>query len=422
MTQAAPSVSAGCRRNLTAEGGRTFGYSSDNRLTSMTGGGRTYGFSYDAVGRLQEVTATGLAARSYAWDGNDAIVTYQGGNFLLRTVYGPGENEPLYQLDSQGRRTWFVQDERGSTIAGSDASGAAAGQQGYDDYGEGNSSAYAHGFTGALRLRTTGLYYMRARIYDPKLGRFLQPDPIGYGDGMNRCIYAGNDPVNRRDPSGLKDTTIFVNGQRLKRSDQTGRGAGGGLAGGVPGSPSERADVSPADQERTCANGVIRMRVSSLADGRTQVTISGAIEFRGAAADVAASGNFYLNAINRIWSGEFGRYSINTDLVRGTGGIIAHIWSSNTYRADAVLGGAVMTLPTLLGATGPGISIYGNAAGHEIGHNMGLVDRYRDHGYPLIQPGYAGSLMGSGFTGSLTERTVEEAIAACIDTQETATW
>jgi YD repeat-containing protein len=86
----------------------------------LTGGGRSYGFSYDAVGRLREVTATGLAARSYAWDGNDAILTYQGGNFLLRTVYGPGEKEPLYQLDNQGRRVWFVQDERGSTIAGSD--------------------------------------------------------------------------------------------------------------------------------------------------------------------------------------------------------------------------------------------------------------------------------------------------------------
>jgi RHS repeat-associated protein len=135
----------------------------------------------------------------------------RGGNFLLRTVYGPGENEPLYQLDNQGRRTWFSHDERGSTIAGADASGAAAGQQGYDDYGEGNSSAYPHGFTGALRLRTTGLYYMRARIYDPKLGRFLQPDPFGYGDGMNMYAYTGGDPVNAIDPKGtLRD--IYIGG------------------------------------------------------------------------------------------------------------------------------------------------------------------------------------------------------------------
>jgi RHS repeat-associated protein len=197
-------VSYDDRGNLTAEGGRTFGYSSDNRLTAMTGGGRTYGFAYDPAGRLHEVTATGIASRSYAWDGNDAIVTWQGGNSLARTVYGPGENEPLYQLDNQGRRRWFAQDERGSTIAASDENGTAANPIAYDEYGNTATGtvAYQHGYTGALHLRTTGLYYMRARIYDPKLGRFLQPDPIGYGDGMNMYVYVGGDPVNRSDPSG----------------------------------------------------------------------------------------------------------------------------------------------------------------------------------------------------------------------------
>ena len=48
----------------------------------------------------------------------------------------------------------------------------------------------------------TGLYYMRARYYDPQLGRFVSEDPIGLAGGINVYLYAGDNPVNGRDPSG----------------------------------------------------------------------------------------------------------------------------------------------------------------------------------------------------------------------------
>jgi RHS repeat-associated protein len=62
---------------------------------------------------------------------------------------------------------------------------------------------YSHG--------DTGLYYYRARMYSPELGRFLQPDPIGYADGMNVYVYCGNNPINWIDPWGLYGAGTRVN-------------------------------------------------------------------------------------------------------------------------------------------------------------------------------------------------------------------
>ncbi|MFN8729385.1 MAG: RHS repeat-associated core domain-containing protein, partial [Planctomyces sp.] len=48
-----------------------------------------------------------------------------------------------------------------------------------------------------------GIYHVRHRAYDPRLGRFLQPDPIGVAGGWNVFEYVGGDPANLIDPSGL---------------------------------------------------------------------------------------------------------------------------------------------------------------------------------------------------------------------------
>jgi RHS repeat-associated protein len=57
--------------------------------------------------------------------------------------------------------------------------------------------------TGQVVLKELGLNYFKARMYAPKIGRFLQTDPIFYMDDLNLYAYTGNDPLSRIDPTGL---------------------------------------------------------------------------------------------------------------------------------------------------------------------------------------------------------------------------
>jgi len=276
--------------NITGVGTDAYTYSSENFLKT---GPASAALSYDPMGRLFQVTQ-GAATTRLGYDGLDRVAEYDGANAVQRRyIHGPGIDNPITWYEGSGTTTrrFLSADERGSIISVTDSAGAVLGLNKYDEFGNPQGTNMgSFGYTGQTWFASLGLWYYKARFYNPdEGGRFMQTDPIGYAAGPNLYAYVGNDPVNWIDPLGLFSIRcirfrVDPNPWNYECTFDPGspphldRGGGGreGGGGGGGGGESEPNPPQPCGQSQTTA-GRIASRAEAISLGADVVTIAAGV-------------------------------------------------------------------------------------------------------------------------------------------------
>ena len=201
--------------NELSAGSRTFSYDLANRLQTTTALGTTTTYVYDGEGvRLQ--ASTGAQANrktNFLWDVNGGLPQIAqerdgGGSLLRRYVYGVSR----ISMTAGNSTSYYLRDGLGSSANLTSSAGATQWTWSYEPFGSIRSETKASGnqpdnpmrFTGEY-LDATGLYHLRARQYDPGVGRFLSLDPAEQSQGgslISAYAYAGNRSTTMIDPSG----------------------------------------------------------------------------------------------------------------------------------------------------------------------------------------------------------------------------
>lgn len=220
---------AGCL--VTVNGDSTY-YDTNGNLIEATVNNAKRTFRYHADGRVAEVQVDDAAAE-YRYDGFSRLISRSGptgqtsyipdplSGFWKPLVIDEGGSKTLVLWDGniplaivrEGKVEWLLHDHLGSVRMTADASGKIQETYDYDPFGvplkKKNVSSPVPGFAGLFWDETAGGYLTLARLYDPHLGSFLQPDPqkrIPTADpnDLSLFAYCGGDPVNFVDLNGQK--------------------------------------------------------------------------------------------------------------------------------------------------------------------------------------------------------------------------
>ena len=190
---------------MLTEGGKIYAYDMRNQLIRYTENGQTTAYSYWLDGLRYSKTLADGSEERYLWDGNNLVYAnpsmtenVTGGR---KTIYGTG----LLKTQQGATKHYYQRNAHGDVVALLDSNDNVSRVYRYDAFGTPDyytSTDFNHFlYAGQYYDNESGSYYLRARSYLPRYGRFTAEDPVR--DGLNWYTYCANNPVRYYDPSGL---------------------------------------------------------------------------------------------------------------------------------------------------------------------------------------------------------------------------
>jgi RHS repeat-associated protein len=214
----------------------TYTYDKRNRLSAVvTKDGRAVTYRYNGDGLLYERTENGQTTRYY-YNGDQLIAegVVNGSTTKLKARYIRG-NGLVAREDATGK-AYYLHNGHGDVVGLADGNGTMLNSYSYDIWGnivnQQETIPQPFKYSGEMWDNTTGLQYLRARWYDPSMGRFINEDTdegqIDNPLSLNLYTYVRNNPLRLIDPSGHKDEEVSSLSELgpIPRTGAAGEGGG----------------------------------------------------------------------------------------------------------------------------------------------------------------------------------------------------
>lgn len=213
--------------------------------------------TYDGLGRMVE-TVNGSTYTEYIYrPSGDKLAILNGSTLLKGTIPLPGGATAVY--NSSGINYFRHKDWLGSSRLGTTWSHGIYSKEAYAPFGEPyyEAGTQDRSFTGEDQDTTSGIYDFMFRRYDSAAGRWLSPDPAGWGavdlstpQSLDRYAYVRNNPLSLTDALGLDaDCVSGDDNQADSGDDECGSSDNNGDNGDDPGliPGSQRGDYPQSD-------------------------------------------------------------------------------------------------------------------------------------------------------------------------------